>query len=84
MKQKIFIDKLYDIVENYNTVYMWGSFGAPVTEKLIKDKSKQYPGWYTGAKQAQLRKLIGKNYFGFDCVNTIKGILWGWSGDEDE
>ena len=19
--------------------------------------------------------------YGFDCVNLIKGVLWGWSGD---
>lgn len=69
-------------VANYHkTVYMWGTFGAPVTESVIVEKSKQYPTWYTAARQASFRKLIGKGYFGFDCVNLIKGILWGWSGN---
>ena len=24
--------------------------------------------------------LVGKNYFVFDCVGLIKGVLWGWNG----
>lgn len=75
------VQKLHDIIKNNKTVYMWGVFGSPVTEALIVAKSKQYPSWYTASKQAALRKLIGKGYFGFDCVNLIKGILWGWNGD---
>lgn len=75
------VSKLQNIVDNYNTVYMWGVFGAPVTEKLIQEKTRQYPSWYTTARNAAYRKLIGKNYFGFDCVNVIKGLLWGWTGD---
>lgn len=39
--------------------------------------------WYTAAKQSELRKQIGKSYFGFDCVNLTKGILWGWNGNQN-
>lgn len=81
MKSKDLIAKLQNIVDKYKTVYMWGVFGAPVTEALIASKAEQYPEWYTKQRQAAFRKLIGKGYFGFDCVNVIKGILWGWSGD---
>lgn len=81
MNNKEFISKLKDIVNNYKTVYMWGVFGSPVTESIITAKSKQYPSWYTAERQASFRKLIGKGYFGFDCVNLIKAILWGWNGD---
>lgn len=70
--------KLYDILENHKNIYMWGTFGRPVTESLIVSKSKQYPTWYTTDKQKLFRSLIGKGYYGFDCVNLIKGILWGW------
>jgi len=49
-----------------------------VTENLISSKSKQLPDWYTSKKQAELRKLIGKGYYGFDCVNLIKGVFWGF------
>lgn len=75
------VRKLQDVVDNYKTVYMWGVFGSPVTESLIQQKSRQYPSWYTAARQAHFRSLIGKGYFGFDCVNLIKGLLWGWNGD---
>ena len=77
------VNKHIDIANNYKTVYMWGCFGMPVTENIIREKAAQYPGWYTAAKQAELRKLIGKGYFGFDCVNLTKGILWGWNGSQN-
>lgn len=77
------VKKHIDIANNYRTVYMWGCFGMPVTENIIREKAAQYPGWYTAAKQAELRKLIGKGYFGFDCVNLTKGILWGWNGSQN-
>ena len=83
MKASEFIQKLKDVAQNYNTIYMWGVFGASVTESVIAGKSKQYPSWYTAAKQKTFRSLIGKNYFGFDCVCLIKGILWGWDGDKN-
>ena len=75
------INALYDLLNNYKTVYMWGVFGSIVTEKLIQQKSAQYPAWYTLPRVQKFYSLVGKNYFGFDCVNTIKGLLWGWSGD---
>lgn len=72
-----------DAAKNYKTVYMWGCFGFPVTESILREKAAQYPSWYTAAKQAELRRLIGKGYFGFDCVNLTKGILWGWNGNQN-
>ena len=81
MKASELVRKVTDIAKNHKTVYMWGVFGAPVTESVISGKTRQYPNWYTSAKQTLFRGLIGKGYFGFDCVNLIKGVLWGWSGD---
>lgn len=83
MTGKELAQKHIDVAKNYRTVYMWGVFGSPVTEAIIQEKSKQYPSWYTKSKQAELRALIGKGYFGFDCVNLTKGILWGWDGSKD-
>lgn len=80
MKSTEFIAKLKDIA-SIATVYMWGMFGGPVTEARIREKVKQYPRNYSATKQAQLRSLIGKNVYAFDCVGLIKGILWGWRGD---
>lgn len=76
------VNKHKEVAQKYKTVYMWGCFGHPVTEAIIKEKASQYPSWYTSAKQAELRKLIGKGYFGFDCVNLTKGLLWGWNGSQ--
>ena len=82
MKASAFVKKLEDIAKNQKTVYVYGAFGAPVTEGLLASKAKQYPGFYTAAKKAQLAKFVGKGYWGFDCVNLIKGVLWGWTGDK--
>ena len=75
------VKKHLDVANRYKTVYMWGCFGSPVTDQIIRDKAAQYPDWYTAEKQAQLRALIGRGYYGFDCVNLTKGLLWGWSGN---
>ena len=82
MKASAFVNKLEDIAKNYPTVYVYGAFGAQVTTGLLGSKAKQYPGFYTAAKKAQLAKFAGKGYWGFDCVNLIKSVLWGWSADK--
>lgn len=83
MKASELVRRHIDVAKNYKTVYMWGCFGMPVTESIIREKAAQYPSWYTAAKQSELRKQIGKSYFGFDCVNLTKGILWGWNGNQN-
>lgn len=74
------VQKVKDIAINRKTVYLYGTFGSPVTNSVIESKAKQYPAFYTAAKKAELRRYVGKGYFGFDCVGLIKGIFWGWSG----
>lgn len=81
MNNREFIKKLEAVLSN-RTVYMWGTFGAKVTEALIQGKAKQYPTWYTAAKQRSLRDLIGRGYFAFDCIGLIKAVLWGWDGSD--
>jgi cell wall-associated NlpC family hydrolase len=78
MTNKEFVKKLLNVM-NHKTVYMWGTFGSPVSEELLMEKCNQYPNWYIG-RAPKLRSLVGKNYFAFDCVGLIKGVLWGWSG----
>ena len=73
MKASELVRRHIDVAKNYKTVYMWGCFGSPVTNGIITEKANQYPDWYGAAKQASLRGLIGKGYFGFDCVNLTKG-----------
>lgn len=83
MKVNDFINMLKKAL-NSNTVYCTGMFGQPITEKIINDKAKQYPKNYSVNKLSQLNEKINKNYFGFDCVCLIKGILWGWNGDNSK
>lgn len=76
-------NKLVDLVNNHATVYGYGCWGNKLTESLINSKAKQYSWWYTSAKKNQLLKMTKLGYvvWSFDCVNMIKGILWGWNGD---
>lgn len=74
------IDKLKNIEANYKNVYSYGVFGQTITNSLISQKAEQYPSWYTSSRIASLKKLVGLGYFGFDCVNLIKAVLWGWNG----
>ena len=81
MKAQELVSRCVDIANNYKTVYMWGAIGFPVTNTMIDSKAAQYPDWYTAEKKAKFRSLVGKGYFGFDCVGMIKSVLWGWDGD---
>lgn len=69
------------VANNYKTIYMKGVFGAVITESLIKEKIRQYPDWYTAERQKKFRGLIGKGYFGFDCICLLKALLWNWVGN---
>lgn len=81
MTNKEMVNKALDVVRQHKTVYANGMFGSPITQGIIDQKTRQLPGWYTADRQARLRALIGKDYFGFDCICFIKGLLWGWNGD---
>lgn len=81
MKASEFIKKLKDVEANYKTLYVMGCFGSPLTAA----NKKRYCGNHEYNKQAGRTKLINAastDTFGFDCVNLIKGILWGWNGDK--
>lgn len=80
MTNKEFVQKAIDAAKN-KTIYANGMFGSLIEENIIAQKARQLPNWYTSSRQANLRKLIGKDYFGFDCVCFVKGLLWGWCGD---
>lgn len=60
-----------------NTKYMWGSFGQRITTAFINSKKTQYPDWYTAARVSSFNALVGKDYYGFDCVGLIKSYFWG-------
>ena len=77
MNNRKFVTIANDIYENVNNKYCLGMWGNPITDSRIASKATQYPEFYTGTKIAELRKLVGKSFYGFDCVCYIKAILWG-------
>lgn len=80
MTNKEFVNKLLNIVNNYKTIYAYGTWGQVLNNTIITNKTKQYPSWYTSSRQKMLRDLVGKGYFVFDCVGMIKATLWEWNG----
>lgn len=78
--------KAYEILRHYNTCYLYGGIGQIVTQSVVNAKAKQYPSFYTSSRKANYTQYINssKRYWGFDCVNLYKSILWGWNGDESK
>lgn len=83
MNVNTFISKLYDIKRNYRTIYAWGCFGGIMTNSMVENKARQYPSMYDSATKAAMKRAGSQGAFGFDCVNLIKGILWGWNGSRN-
>lgn len=82
MKSADFIATAKKIATNYKTLYVMGCFGACLNKK----GKARYVANNTYNKQAARVAKINvcpDDTFGFDCVGLIKGILWGWSGNQD-
>lgn len=81
MNAKEFVDKAITYAKTLNTVYALGMYGHLITDANIETKAKQYPSWYTESVKKSLRSLVGKNYWGFDCVCYLKAIINGFNAD---
>lgn len=69
-----------NVANNYKTLYVMGCFGAPMTAS----NKARYTANHSYNKKTSRTKLINAasaDCFGFDCVNLVKGLLWGWTGD---
>lgn len=80
MNASDFVEKLIDVAQNYKTLYVMGCFGSPMTAS----NKARYTQNHSYNMQASRKKMINaatSDTFGFDCVNLIKGILWGWNGN---
>lgn len=75
-----FLQKLNDIVDNYKTLYVSGCFGAPMTSQN-KQRYSRNNEYNRNPQRASMITSASSDTFGFDCVNLIKGIIWGWNGD---
>ncbi len=82
MKSKEFVRRLRGAAENYKTLYVMGCFGAPMTEANKKRYIAHNSYNATPARRAMIEQASADT-FGFDCVCLVKGVLWGWDGEEN-
>lgn len=64
------------------TVYMWGGLFRQVTDSYIKQLAAMYPRQYPSDRQKVLESLVGKGYYGCDCIGLIKSYYFGGMGVE--
>lgn len=81
MKASELVAKVIDIAKNYKTLYVMGCFGSPMTT-ANKARYTQNHSYNKAADRVAMINAASADTFGFDCVNLIKGVLWGWCGDK--
>ena len=80
MTSKEFIEKAIEITK-LKTIYAMGMFGWPVNDYSINRKlASSQKSWYT-THASKYNKVKNQGYFGFDCVNLIKAIVWGFNAN---
>lgn len=80
MTARELIDRCVAIAEHYKTLYVMGCFGAPMTPANKKRYTHNHK-YNEAAARTKMINTASPDTFGFDCVNLIKGVLWGWDGD---
>ena len=70
-----------DVAKNYKTLYIMGCFGSPMTA-ANKDRYTRNHEYNQQTVRTTMIKAASASTFGFDCVNLIKGLLWGWNADK--
>ena len=73
-------DMARSVAQNNKTLYVLGCFGWPMTSA---NKERVVRSYSYNQKTTRLKKIesADESTFGFDCVNLIKALLWGWNGD---
>lgn len=80
MTSKDFIMRL-KCTAQFKTYYVKGGFGILLDENGKARVIKQYK---YNKDRADKINALSDDYFGFDCCGLIKGILWGFIGDENQ
>lgn len=73
-------DMCAKVATEYKTLYVTGCFGAPLNEKNKQRWMAEYEANRLEPRKTKIVKATSDT-FGFDCVNFIKAVLWGWNGD---
>lgn len=74
-----FIDKL-NLALACKTLYVKGCFGAPLN---AKNKKRYTTNLTYNKNRAWIINAATDDTYGFDCVNLVKGILFGWCADKN-
>lgn len=69
------------VATNHRTLYVMGCFGAPLTDANKKRYTQNHPYNWEGSRAKRINAATADT-FGFDCVGLIKGLLWGWNGNQ--
>lgn len=79
MQVDFFISALNRAISS-KTLYVMGCFGAPMTPSN-KERYKNNHSYNMKAARRAMIDAASSDTFGFDCVNLIKAVLWGWNAD---
>lgn len=77
MKLNTFLERLNQAL-NSKTLYVMGGWGYPLN--AANKARTQNNKWNTDPTRKKMIDQATGSTFAFDCVNLIKGILWGWDG----
>jgi hypothetical protein len=83
MKASVLVSEVVNIANNYKTLYVMGCFGAPLNSSTVARYCTNHEYNRRSERTAMIRAAANKTpcVFGFDCVNLIKAVLWGWDGN---
>lgn len=81
MKVSEFLDRL-EAAANMPTLYAMGTYGHVLTDDQSRARVIAANGY--NEKPARVKMIMDahKGTFCFDCSGLVKGILWGFSGDQ--
>lgn len=71
-----------DVANNYKTLYVLGCFGWPMNT-ANKERTKSEYAYNRNSPRGEMIDKATADTFGFDCVNLIKALLWGWNGNKN-
>lgn len=74
-----FVKKLEELL-NYDTLYVTGGIGQPLTYSTKEFFIKTYKD---NIKRTETIRRSSEKTFAFDCSGMIKAIIWGWCGNKN-
>ncbi len=84
LTNKEFVTKLKEIATNRNTLYVMGAFGAPLKGANVTRYCNNHSYNRQTKRTAKIKAAANKTptVYAFDCSGLIKGVLWGWCGND--